>query len=168
MQRLARTFAGDTPHAPQPLIELKTANANQTDKWWDGQLFDRIVLDAPCSASGVVRRHPDSRWLRRASDIAALTEQQAALLKSLWPCLAPGGLLLYVTCSVFKAEGEQQIAAFLKQHTNATLLPTYGHCLPVLTRSRTQTALNPAQSKYAGFPNADHDGFYYALLRKVA
>jgi 16S rRNA (cytosine967-C5)-methyltransferase len=179
MQRLARTFAGDTPHAPQPLIELKTANANQTDKWWDGQAFDRIVLDAPCSASGVVRRHPDSRWLRRASDIAALTQQQAALLASLWPCLAPGGLMLYVTCSVFKAEGEQPIEAFLKQHRDATLLPSEGHCLPTVTQAMPQTAHTGAhthaQSHSAtfdanslnAFPNAAHDGFYYALLRKA-
>jgi 16S rRNA (cytosine967-C5)-methyltransferase len=179
MQRLARTFAGETPNAQQPLIELKTANANQVDKWWDGQPFDRIVLDAPCSASGVVRRHPDSRWLRRASDIAALTAQQATLLQSLWPTLAVNGLMLYVTCSVFKAEGEQQIAAFLKQHLNATLLPTLGHCLPVLTSNTTkassnataaarQAQQNPAQSRYGAFPNSDHDSFYYALLRKTA
>jgi 16S rRNA (cytosine967-C5)-methyltransferase len=168
MQRLARTFAGDTPSAAQPLIELKTANANQTDKWWDGQAFDRIVLDAPCSASGVVRRHPDSRWLRRASDIAALTQQQAALLASLWPCLRPSGLMLYVTCSVFKAEGEQQIAAFLKQHGDAALLPTLGHCLPLMGESATQNTTNPGQSVYNGFPNQDHDGFFYALLRKAA
>jgi 16S rRNA (cytosine967-C5)-methyltransferase len=167
MQRLAGTFTSDVPHTAQPLIELKTANANQTDKWWDGQLFDRIVLDAPCSASGVVRRHPDSRWLRRASDIASLTDQQAALLASLWPCLAPGGLMLYVTCSVFKAEGEQQVAHFLKQHENASLLPSYGHCLPLKANNSPQTAHNLAQSQYAGFPNADHDGFYYALLRKA-
>lgn len=170
LQRLGRTFAGETPYALQPLIELKTANANQTDKWWDGVAFDRIVLDAPCSASGVVRRHPDSRWLRRASDIDALVQQQAALLKSLWPCLAPGGLMLYVTCSVFKAEGEQQITRFLQQHGDASLQPSMGHCLPVLASaaSATQNAQNPAQSRYTGFPNADHDGFYYALLRKTA
>jgi 16S rRNA (cytosine967-C5)-methyltransferase len=163
MQRLARTFVSDNPDTPQALIELKTANANQTDKWWDGQAFDRIVLDAPCSASGVVRRHPDSRWLRRASDIAALCDQQAALLASLWPCLAKDGLMLYVTCSVFKAEGELQIESFLKQHRDARLLPSLGHCLPVATQKQQNTG----QSRYAGFPNADHDGFYYALLRKA-
>jgi 16S rRNA (cytosine967-C5)-methyltransferase len=185
LHRLARTFVGETPYAPQPLIELKTANANQVDKWWDGQPFDRILLDAPCSASGVVRRHPDSRWLRRASDLAALTAQQAALLHSLWPTLAVGGLMLYVTCSVFKAEGEQQIAAFLKQQANAQLLPTLGHCLPVLnnaapldspvkgvsTRHASPDAAPDAASlaaSLASFPNAHHDGFYYALLRKVA
>jgi 16S rRNA (cytosine967-C5)-methyltransferase len=175
MQRLARTFVGETPYAAQPLIELKTANANQVDKWWDGLPFDRIMLDAPCSASGVVRRHPDSRWLRRASDIAALTAQQSALLQSLWPTLAVGGLMLYVTCSVFKAEGEQQVAAFLKQHPNAALLPTLGHCLPVLQTvtpsaalTGTQAQQNLAQSRYGAFPNSAHDGFYYALLRKSA
>jgi 16S rRNA (cytosine967-C5)-methyltransferase len=180
LQRLAPTFASAVPHAPQPLVELKTANANQTDKWWDGQAFDRIVLDAPCSASGVVRRHPDSRWLRRASDIAALTEQQAALLASLWPCLAPNGLMLYVTCSVFKAEGEQQIEAFLKQHRDAQLLPSFGHCLPLMPEPSTHGPQNLAQSRsgsdfatdfstdFATFPNAEHDGFFYALLRKAA
>jgi 16S rRNA (cytosine967-C5)-methyltransferase len=167
MQRLARTFAGDSPQASQPLIELKTANANQTDKWWDGQLFDRIVLDAPCSASGVVRRHPDSRWLRRANDVPALVQQQAALLGALWPCLSVGGLMLYVTCSVFKAEGEQQIEAFIKQHSNAQLLPSEGHCLPVLTSVDAAVLQGVTGSRYFGFPNADHDGFYYALLRKA-
>ncbi len=179
LQRLARTFVGETPYAPQPLIELQTANANQTHKWWDGQAFDRIVLDAPCSASGVVRRHPDSRWLRRASDIAQLTAQQADLLQSLWPCLALGGLMLYVTCSVFKAEGELQIQAFLRQHPNAQLLPSIGHCLPLIDDAALRTAM-PADThadKQADtaintapmtFPNAEHDGFFYALLRKVA
>jgi 16S rRNA (cytosine967-C5)-methyltransferase len=174
MQRLARTFVGDTPYAPQPLIELQTANANQTDKWWDGQAFDRIVLDAPCSASGVVRRHPDSRWLRRASDIAALTVQQAALLKSLWTCLAPNGLMLYVTCSVFKAEGDAQIAAFLQAHPDARLLPSMGHCLPTVFKPALEFDLpSDASLPSSGtaamlFPNSEHDGFFYALLRKVA
>ncbi len=206
LQRLARTFAGATPYAPQPLVELKTTNAAQVSKWWDGQPFDRIVLDAPCSASGVVRRHPDSRWLRRAADITALGTQQAALLQALWPTLAVGGLMLYVTCSVFKAEGEQPIAAFLNQHRDAQLIPTLGHCLPVLSNTQLanvqnapnvhqaasgsshplpdssdamfrQTMENVAQScqfewtlpdSLAPFPNAYHDCFYYALLRKVA
>jgi 16S rRNA (cytosine967-C5)-methyltransferase len=207
LQRLGRTFLGATPYAAQPLIELKTANATQVDKWWDGQMFDRIVLDAPCSASGVVRRHPDSRWLRRASDIASLCAQQSLLLHALWPTLAVNGLMLYVTCSVFKAEGEQQVAAFLKLQANAQLVPTLGHCIPLPTPDSTSQALrlhrvahhlhasattetlrqideNAAQShdarstvtdtafdfvtELATFPNASHDGFYYALLRKVA
>jgi 16S rRNA (cytosine967-C5)-methyltransferase len=76
--------------------------------------------------------------------------------------------MLYVTCSVFKAEGEQQIAAFLKQHGDAALLPTLGHCLPLMGESATQNTTNPGQSVYNGFPNQDHDGFFYALLRKAA
>jgi 16S rRNA (cytosine967-C5)-methyltransferase len=169
LQRLAKTFVGQTPYAPQPLVELKTANANQTHKWWDGQLFDRIILDAPCSASGVVRRHPDSRWLRRASDIDNLVAQQSALLNALWPCLNVGGLMLYVTCSIFKAEGEAQVTHFLSRHLNAQLLPTIGHCLPLIRQSKqsfnNETMEN--ESSEMSFPNSEHDGFFYALLRKT-
>jgi 16S rRNA (cytosine967-C5)-methyltransferase len=173
LQRLARTFVGETPYAPQPLIELQTANANQTHKWWDGQPFDRIVLDAPCSASGVVRRHPDSRWLRRANDITQLTVQQADLLRSLWPCLAVGGLMLYVTCSVFKAEGEGQIAQFLLKHADAQLLPSMGHCMPLIQDATTYMDVpngsnTCTDTRAMSFPNTEHDGFFYALLRKVA
>ena len=98
--------------------------------WWEGQSFDAILLDAPCSGSGVVRRHPDIRWLRRATDIAQLARQQARLLVVLWPLLKPGGRLLYCTCSVFKAEGQDQIKAFLGSNSNSTLLPSPGHLLP--------------------------------------
>jgi 16S rRNA (cytosine967-C5)-methyltransferase len=168
LQRLAKTFVGETPYAPQPLVELQTANANQTDKWWDGQLFDRIILDAPCSASGVVRRHPDSRWLRRASDISNLTVQQAQLLQSLWPTLKVGGLMLYVTCSVFKAEGEEQIRNFLSHHRNAQLLPSLGHCLPLVRSLNNYGSAGVFDdASLMSFPNSEQDGFFYALLRKT-
>lgn len=120
-------------------------------------LFDAILLDAPCTASGIVRRHPDIRWLRRASDIAQLAAVQAALLKALWPLLAPGGRLLYCTCSVFPAEGRDQIQTFVTHNTDACLQPSPGHLKPQ-TRANDETV--PDNLK------GDHDGFYYALLEK--
>jgi len=110
--------------------EVRTADAGQPDRWWDGRAFDAILLDAPCTASGIVRRHPDVRWLRRADDIAQLAEQQRRLLEALWPLLKEGGRLLYCTCSVFKAEGDQQVAGFLSRHEDALALPSPGHLLP--------------------------------------
>jgi len=135
------------------------ADAADVSAWWDGTLFDAILLDAPCSASGIVRRHPDIRWLRRQTDIAQLAAIQARLLKRLWPLLKPGGRLLYCTCSVFKAEGEQQIATFLAHHSQAKILASPGHLLP---RGDQPTAMHTDN------PSGDHDGFYYALLEKTA
>ncbi len=133
------------------------ADAANTGAWWDGQPFDAILLDAPCTASGIVRRHPDVRWLRRESDIENLAAAQSALLRQLWPLLQVGGRLLYCTCSVFRAEGEQQIKAFVEHNTNAYLMPSLGHLRP---QNRTTTA--ELVDNVAG----DHDGFYYALLEK--
>jgi 16S rRNA (cytosine967-C5)-methyltransferase len=137
--------------------EIVVADAAQPKTWWDGQLFDAILLDAPCSASGIVRRHPDVRWLRRASDIAQLAAIQKNLLKTLWPLLKPGGRMLYVTCSVFRQEGELQVKTFVEHNTDCTLHPCLGHLRP-------QNSLTPAAlvDNLAG----DHDGFYYALLEK--
>lgn len=134
-----------------------TANAANVSTWWDGQLFDAILLDAPCSASGIVRRHPDIRWLRRESDIAQLGAIQASLLNSLWALLKPGGRLLYCTCSVFKAEGEMQIQTFLAHNTQAKILPSPGHLLPTVAQNCDAVQDNPI---------GDQDGFYYALLEK--
>jgi 16S rRNA (cytosine967-C5)-methyltransferase len=136
------------------------ADAADTAGWWDGQPFDAILLDAPCSASGIVRRHPDVRWLRRPGDIATLAATQARLLDALWPTLASGGRLLYCTCSVFKAEGQDQIDAFLQRHGDASPLAhprAPGHLLPV-PDNRTEAALPGAA--------ASPDGFYFALLQK--
>ncbi len=137
--------------------EIVVADAAQPKTWWDGQPFDAILLDAPCSASGIVRRHPDVRWLRRASDIAQLAAIQKNLLKMLWPLLKPGGRMLYVTCSVFRQEGELQVKTFVEHNTDVTLHPCLGHLRP-------QNSLTPAAlvDNLAG----DHDGFYYALLEK--
>jgi len=138
---------------------LLAADATDPPAWWDGVPFDAILLDAPCSASGIVRRHPDVRWLRRARDIGALVKAQARLLDALWPLLAPGGRLLYCTCSVFRAEGQEQIDAFLqRQHGagRAALLPSPGHLLPLPDNAAEGAAAT-------GLP----DGFYFALLQKA-
>ncbi|MBB4842935.1 16S rRNA (cytosine967-C5)-methyltransferase [Paucibacter oligotrophus] len=138
---------------------VQAADARQTAGWWNGERFDAILLDAPCSASGIVRRHPDVRWLRRDSDIAQLAQIQAELLHALWPTLKPGGRLLYATCSVFKTEGQQQIDAFLQRQTDAKLIEVSGlsgHLLP-LADNGGEAAPGPAVL----------DGFYYALLAKT-
>ena len=139
--------------------ELRAADAAETARWWDGRAFDAILLDAPCTASGIVRRHPDVRWLRRPGDIAQLAAQQRRLLEALWPTLRAGGRLLYCTCSVFKAEGEQQMQDFLSRHPDAQRLPAPGHLMP------GEPAALPAG--LAGLDNAGGmDGFFYALLLK--
>lgn len=132
-------------------------DAADVSKWWDGVPFDAVLLDAPCSASGIVRRHPDIRWLRRQTDIGQLVAIQARLLAALWTVLKPGGRLLYATCSVFKAEGSGQIKAFLAGNTSAKLLTSPGHLLPGVD---AQAAASPDNAL------GDHDGFYYALLEK--
>lgn len=129
------------------------ADASHPASWWDGQAFDAILLDAPCSASGIVRRHPDVRWLRRETDIAALARTQDAILKALWPLLKPGGHLLYCTCSVFKMEGQDRIDAFLQRTPDAKPLAAPGHLLPVVEY------LDPTGQDRG-------DGFFYALLTK--
>ncbi|RZJ06082.1 MAG: 16S rRNA (cytosine(967)-C(5))-methyltransferase RsmB, partial [Rubrivivax sp.] len=126
-------------------------------QWWDGRPFDAILLDAPCTASGIVRRHPDVRWLRRESDVPQLAIVQANLLAVLWPLLAPGGRLLYCTCSVFRAEGDGQMQTFLAHNTDAVILPSPGHLKP-------QSRANP-HAVPDNLPG-DHDGFFYALLEK--
>ena len=132
-------------------------DASQPQAWWDGELFDAVLLDAPCTASGIVRRHPDVRWLRRESDIARLAVIQANLLNALWALVKPGGRLLFCTCSVFRAEGADQMQTFLAHHTNAALLPSPGHLKPHFRANS-----NPVPDN----PTGDHDGFYLALLQK--
>lgn len=134
---------------------LLCADAADTDSWWDGKPFDRILLDAPCSATGVIRRNPDIKLHRRETDIPALVELQQRILASLWPCLAPGGRLLYATCSVLPEENEQQVADFVSRHSDATLLPIdapWGEDRPVGRQ------LFPSEG--------GADGFFYALLCK--
>lgn len=144
---------------PQVTAEVRVADAGDVAAWWDGQPFDAILLDAPCTASGIVRRHPDVRWLRRETDIAQLAATQARLLQALWPLVRPGGRLLYCTCSVFRDEGERQLQAFVAHNTDARLLPSPGHLLPGVTENGAALPDNPS---------GDHDGFFHALLHKQA
>ncbi|WP_038213630.1 16S rRNA (cytosine(967)-C(5))-methyltransferase RsmB [Xenophilus azovorans] len=137
--------------------QVRAADAARPAEWWDGQPFDAILLDAPCTASGIVRRHPDVRWLRRESDVEQLALQQAMLLAALWPLVRPGGRLLYCTCSVFRREGSEQIDAFLASNTDAQALPSPGHLLPQGGPGRHAVADNAL---------GEHDGFFYALLEK--
>lgn len=140
---------------PQVIV----ADASAVPSWWDGRPFHLILLDAPCTASGVVRRHPDIRWLRRESDVAQLAATQRRLLQTLWPLVMPGGRLLFCTCSIFRAEGDDQVQAFLAHNTDATLLPSPGHLLPRGSHDHPVVADNPL---------GDHDGFFYALFEKRA
>jgi 16S rRNA (cytosine967-C5)-methyltransferase len=137
--------------------EVLAADAGKPETWWDGQAFDGILLDAPCTASGIGRRHPDVRWLRRESDVPQLAAIQAKLLQALWPLVKPGGRLLYCTCSIFKAEGESQIQTFVQHNTDALILPSPGHLTP--SNVNSDASLRDNQM-------GEHDGFYYALLEK--
>ncbi|NOT14618.1 MAG: 16S rRNA (cytosine(967)-C(5))-methyltransferase RsmB [Methylotenera sp.] len=125
--------------------------------WWDGKLFDRILADVPCTASGIVRRHVDIKWLRRKADIASFTTQQAKILANLWQKLAKGGKLLYVTCSVFNEENQMQLDDFLAKNRDATQLALNipSHLLNNVTHHNGQL-----------IPSSAHDGFFYALLQK--
>jgi 16S rRNA (cytosine967-C5)-methyltransferase len=158
-ERLARV--GETLSRLRLSARLQAGDAGRPATWWDGQRFDAILLDAPCTASGIVRRHPDVRWLRRPSDVPALAATQARLLDALWPLLVPGGRLLYCTCSVFRAEGQDQIDAFLQRQTDASRVvdpPSPGHLLPL--PDNQPTAENSGATARA-------DGFFYALLQKT-
>jgi 16S rRNA (cytosine967-C5)-methyltransferase len=137
--------------------QVVAADAGQPASWWDGVMFDAILLDAPCTASGIVRRHPDVRWLRRPTDSEQLARIQALLLKALWPLVKPGGRLLYCTCSIFKAEGDQTVQAFLQRNTDALMQPSPGHLIP---------GQPPFGLPVEDNPLGEHDGFYYALLEK--
>jgi 16S rRNA (cytosine967-C5)-methyltransferase len=144
-------------------LHARTLAADAADPaaWWDGVPFDAILLDAPCSAAGIVRRHPDVRWLRRSTDIATLAALQARLLDALWPLLKPGGRLLFCTCSVFKAEGQEQIDAFLQRHPDARPAaspPSPGHLLPL-----PDNAMDLPAHEFS----AAADGFFHALLAKT-
>ncbi|MEN4920786.1 16S rRNA (cytosine(967)-C(5))-methyltransferase RsmB [Achromobacter spanius] len=130
---------------------LKAADAADLDAWWDGKPFDAVLADVPCTASGIVRRHPDIRWLRRENDLRRTATLQARILDALWATVTPGGRLLYVTCSVFPIEGTRQALEFLQRHPEATRLDAPGQLLPVAVDAT---------------PARQHDGFFYALFAK--
>jgi 16S rRNA (cytosine967-C5)-methyltransferase len=129
-------------------------DAAEPATWWDGKPFERILADVPCSASGVARRHPDIKWLRRETDIARFAQQQNRILEALWQTLAGGGKLLYATCSVFHEENRDQVARFLERNRDATRL--------ALTAVDNDSQLPAGQL----LPDGRHDGFFYALLQK--
>ncbi len=131
-------------------------DARAVDDWWDKQLFDRILIDAPCSASGVIRRHPDIKYLRTAEDVRNITVLQAEILDALWPLLSKGGKLLYITCSVFKAENDEQIAAFTNKHNDAYSIPIQANWGMATEYGRQ---ILPGDNAM--------DGFYYAQLQKT-
>lgn len=137
--------------------ELIAADARDTAKWWDGKAFQRILLDAPCSATGVIRRHPDIKLTRTADDIAALAQLQGELLDALWATLEVGGVLVYATCSVMPQENSEQIAAFLGRTPGARELDLPG---PWGIKQPHGRQLLPQQG--------GHDGFYYAKLIKIS
>jgi 16S rRNA (cytosine967-C5)-methyltransferase len=143
----------------RPSIRAEVGDAGAPTGWWDGRPFDRILVDVPCTASGVVRRHPDIKWLRRKGDVASFVAQQQRILGALWPLLTPGGRLLYTTCSVFAAENDMQIRDFLASNPAA------------LRESISFPADCPhdgGQLLPAGNGEVhNQDGFFYALLRKA-
>jgi len=147
----------DTLNRLRVTADCRVADAITPDEWWDGQPFDRILLDAPCSGTGVIRRHPDIKWLRRESDITAMASTQRRLLTALWPLLAPGGVLLYATCSLLRAEGEDVMAQFMQAQPEAQRWPikvNWGEPCGVGRRIASgETGM---------------DGFYYARLRRRA
>jgi 16S rRNA (cytosine967-C5)-methyltransferase len=132
---------------------LKCADLIAVNTWWNEKLFDRILLDAPCSASGVVRRHVDIKWLRRPRDIEMFAKQQKAMLEAMWQLLKKGGKLLYATCSIFHDENQKVINHFIKEHKDA---------------KEVKWSVDSEYSKYENqlIPSENHDGFFYALLEK--
>jgi len=130
--------------------------------WWDGQPFDRILADVPCSAAGIVRRHPDIRWLRRPADLKALGRLQQDIVRALWTCLKPSGKLVYVTCSIFPTEGEDQARWFERHLEDAIRLHAPGQLLPASPDAAQASGFAPGASPLP----LDHDGFFYAVFQK--
>ena len=143
---------------------LLSADASLPDTWWDGKPFDRILLDVPCSGSGVVRRHPDIKWIRRETDLYAFARQQTRLMAALWNCLGNGGRLLYATCSIFRMENRDIVEQFIRKTPNARQLPLDLHLPHPAGRSEAVTVPTPDGQL---LPDHVHDGFFYALLEKT-
>jgi 16S rRNA (cytosine967-C5)-methyltransferase len=149
--------------------EIVVGDCREPERFWKGRPFDRILLDAPCSASGVVRRHPDIKWLRRKADVREFARVQAELLDALWRVLAPGGKLLYATCSVFPEENGGIVNGFLLDHPDAEALPLPGFA-PAGAGDGEDGAISVRGTMHLEgqiLPSADSDGFFYALLGKT-
>ncbi|WP_041763655.1 16S rRNA (cytosine(967)-C(5))-methyltransferase RsmB [Paraburkholderia phymatum] len=146
---------------------VRVGDAGSPEQWHDAAdaPFDRILADVPCSASGIVRRHPDIRWLRRASDIPVLVEEQRRILEALWTLVKPGGELLYVTCSIFPEEGELQAQWFGNRHADAVRLDAPGQLLPAVARAPADVSAGSRAGQSTG-SSLDHDGFFYARFQK--
>ncbi|KTD79181.1 16S rRNA (cytosine(967)-C(5))-methyltransferase RsmB [Legionella waltersii] len=136
--------------------DVRVGNATRPETWWDGQLFDRILLDAPCSAIGVIRRHPDIKLLRTPEEVEVVTQLQRDMLESLWPLLVPGGLMVYATCSILKEENEDQMKWFVAKHPNCQVEPI--HCS---WGRNTGYGVQILPGDYG------MDGFFYCVLRKI-
>jgi len=145
--------------ADQRNVRVLVGDAGRPSAWWDGRQYDRVLADVPCTASGIVRRHPDAKWLRRKSDLADLAGEQRRILRALWPLLAPGGLLLYATCSVFAGENEQRVLEFTAE-TPGALRETIRFD-PEIPHEGGQLLPSGKGTRH------NQDGFYYALLRKA-
>ena len=133
------------------------ADATAVETWWNGEKFNKILLDAPCSATGVIRRHPEIKWLRSSAQVDSVVRIQAGLLTALWPLLEPGGILVYATCSILKRENSQQIRRFLQQHPDATAE------IPAV-----EWGMADSSGRQILPGEAQMDGFFYAVLRKSA
>lgn len=131
--------------------DVRNVDCRDTRAWWDGRPFDRILADVPCSASGVARRHPDIKWLRRPEDVARFATIQAEIIDALWITLAPGGKMLYLTCSLFPEENSGQVASFVARHRDCARVP-----------------FSDGSIERQLLPSPQHDGFYFALLEKTA
>jgi 16S rRNA (cytosine967-C5)-methyltransferase len=140
-------------------VRVVAGDAGEPSGWWDERTFDRVLADVPCTASGIVRRHPDAKWLRRKSDLTDLAAEQRRILAALWPLLTPGGLLLYVTCSVFAAENELRVREFMAE-TPGALRETI-RIDPEIPHEGGQLLPSGKGARH------NHDGFFYALLRKA-
>ena len=163
LTRLGLLTPGRMNSALQSQVRLVTGDASRPQQWWDGKLFDRILLDAPCSGVGVIRRHPDIKQLRTPADIASQSRLQQAMLTALWPLLRAGGMLLYVTCSILKRENEQPIQQFLADHADARAdeirFAWHEVASGVLSQARVGGYILPGEQGM--------DGFYYARLHKI-
>jgi 16S rRNA (cytosine967-C5)-methyltransferase len=171
LDRSARRLASvrDNLQRTRLTAEVRAGDASDPGSWWDGTPFDHVLIDAPCSASGVSRRVPDARWLRRAEDLPVMAAAQRRMLQALWPTVRPGGTVLFVTCSVFRIEGPQVIEDFLAVQSDAYEQPIALDSVPHLKLQAECDRTGPGVFLLPiAQADRDHDGFYYCLIGKRA